>query len=437
MTTKIAMETLDAVRRRLAVEVPADEVAAETERAYADLARAARVRGFRPGRVPRPVLERMFGDQVRAEVFEKLIQRSYAEAIETNQVLAVGRPEIVTEQHGPGEPLRYSATVEVKPEIVADRYKGLEINRPLPAVTDDDVGGALEHMRQSFAQLHPITDRTTVERGDVVTLDYEGHIDGKLAGRRDGRLVEVGSSGFPPEFDDHLVGLAVGAEHSFDVTYPAEPPVGDLSGKTVRFRVTVRALAHKDVPTLDDEFAKDHGDCATLEELRARVRGKLESDAAAHADELARRAVIQKLGEVHDIPIPQAMVERRTDGLMREVLREWEQQRVRPKNEAEALARLREDLTPRAREQVKVALLLEAIAQQESLRVDDADLDTRIGALATAAGQAAERVRALYQDPDARQELRAQLLQARALDAVLQLAHVTTVSAEHSVAAPE
>ena len=437
MTTKIAMETLDAVRRRLAVEVPADEVAAETERAYADLARGARVRGFRPGRVPRPVLERLFGDQVRAEVFEKLIQRSYAEAIEANHVFAVGRPEIVTEQLGPGEPLRYSATVEVKPEVVADRYKGLEIDRPLPTVTDDDVSGALEHMRQSFAQLHPITDRSTVERGDVVTLDYEGHVDGKLAGRREGRLVEVGSSGFPPEFDDHLVGAAVGAERTFEVTYPPEPRVGELSGKAVRFRVTVRALAHKDVPALDDEFAKDHGDSATLEELRARVRGKLESDAAAHADELVRRTALQKLAEVHDIPIPQAMVERRTEGLMREVLREWEQQRVRPKNEAEALTRLREDLAPRAREQVKVALLLEAIAQQESLRVDDADVDARVAAMATAAGQAAERVRALYQDPDARQDLRAQLLQARALDAVLRLARVTTVPAENSVAAPE
>jgi len=437
MTTKIAMETLDAVRRRLAVEVPADEVAAETERAFTDLGRAARVRGFRPGRVPRPVLERLFGDQVRAEVFEKLIQRTYAEAIETNQVFAVGRPEIVTEQLGPGEPLRYSATVEVKPEVVADRYKGLEIERPLPTVTDADVSGALEHMRQSFAQLHPISDRATVERGDVVTLDYEGHVDGKLAGRREGRLVEVGASGFPPEFDDHLVGAAVGVEQTFDVTYPVEPRVGELSGKAVRFRVTVRALAHKDVPVLDDEFAKDHGDCATLEELRARVRGKLEADAAAHADEVARRAALQKLAEVHDIPIPQAMVERRTEGLMREVRREWEQQRVRPKNEAEALARLREDLTPRAREQVKVALLLEAIAHQESLRVDDADLDERITAMATAAGQAAERVRALYQDPEARQDLRAQLLQARALDAVLRQARVTTVSAENSVAAPE
>ena len=437
MTTKIAMETLDAVRRRLAVEVPADEVAAETERAFADLGRAARVRGFRPGRVPRPVLERLFGDQVRGEVFEKLIQRTYAEAIETNQVFAVGRPEIVTEQLGPGEPLRYSATVEVKPEVVADRYKGLEIERPLPAVTDADVRGALEHMRESFAQLHPVTDRATVERGDVVTLDYAGHVDGKLAGRREGRLVEVGASGFPPDFDAHLIGAAVGTEQAFEVTYPAEPRVGELSGKTVHFRVTVRALARKEVPALDDEFAKDHGDCATLDELRGRVRGQLEAEAAAHADELGRRAALHKLAEVHDIPIPQAMVERRTEGLLREVLREWEQQRVRPKNEAEALARLREDLTPRAREQVKVALLLEAVAQQEGLHVDDADVDARIAALATAAGQAAERVRALYQDPDARRDLRAQLLQARALDAVLRQAHVTTVPAENSVAAPE
>src|ERR1700687_1087134 len=155
MTLKVDVETVDPVRRRLAVEVPAEEVSIELEKAYADLGRAAKVPGFRPGRVPRGVLERMFGDRVRAEVFGKLIQQSYSEAVEGQQLPVVGQPEIVTEQAQPGAALRYSATVEVKPEVVVDNYTGLEVERPLAPITDADVDASLERLRQSLAQLHP------------------------------------------------------------------------------------------------------------------------------------------------------------------------------------------------------------------------------------------------------------------------------------------
>src|SRR5207248_1799541 len=158
----------DPLRRRIAVEVSAEEVTTEIETAYSQLARAAKVPGFRPGHVPRPVLERMFGDRVRADVFGKLIQRSYAEAIQQQQIAAVGQPEIITEQAEPGAALRYSATVEVKPEVVADHYTGIAVERPRMPVAESDVDGAIERLRQSLAQLHPITDRGDVQPGDVV-----------------------------------------------------------------------------------------------------------------------------------------------------------------------------------------------------------------------------------------------------------------------------
>ena len=165
MTFKVDVETVDALRRRLAVEVSAEEVQTEIEKAYAELGRAAKVPGFRPGRVPRHVMERMFGDRVRADVFGKLIQRSYAEVIEQQQIAVVGQPEIVTEQAEAGAPLRYRATVEVKPEVVADHYAGLEAERPLVPVSDADVEATLERLRQSLAQLQPITDRADAQLG--------------------------------------------------------------------------------------------------------------------------------------------------------------------------------------------------------------------------------------------------------------------------------
>ena len=349
MTFKVDVETVDALRRRLAVEVSPEEVQTEIEKAYADLGRAAKVPGFRPGRVPRHVLERMFGDRVRGDVFGKLIQRSYAEVIEQQRIAAVGQPEIVTEQAEPGAPLRYKATVEVKSEVVADRYAGLEAERPLAPVSDADVDATIERLRQSLAQLQPITDRTEAQAGDVATVDYQGHIDGRLAGRAEHRDIELGTNGFSPEFDQALLGTHVGGDVEFSATYPQDHANADLRGKTVQFKVHVERLSRKELPSLDDEFAKDHGACATLEELRTRVRQQLQAEAAHAADEAVQRALLDELSKRHDIPVPVAMVQRRTEALVEEVWHDWQQQRIRPKNESQARERLRAELEPRAR----------------------------------------------------------------------------------------
>jgi trigger factor len=350
MTFKVDVETVDALRRRLAVEVPSEAVQTEIEQAYAALGRAAKVPGFRPGRVPRHVLERMFGDRVRADVFGKLIQRSYAEIIEQQQIAAVGEPEIVTEQAEPGAPLRYKATVEVKPEVVADHYAGLEAERPLVPVSDADVSATIERLRQSLAQLHPITERSAAQAGDVVTVDYQGHLDGRLAGRAEQRDIELGANGFPPEFDQGLIGAHVGSHVEFDAAYPSDHANAELRGKTVHFTVRVQRLSRKELPSLDDEFAKDHGACATLDELRARVRQQLQAEAREAADAAVQRALLDELSKRHDIPVPAAMVQRRTAALVEEVWHEWQQRRLVPKNEAQARERLRTELEPRARD---------------------------------------------------------------------------------------
>jgi trigger factor len=429
MVFKVDVETVDSLRRRLAVEVPAETVSAEIEKAFAELARAAKVPGFRPGRVPRAVLERMFGDRVRAEVFGHLIQDSYAEAIAGQQIAVVGQPEIVTEQTEAGAALRYHATVEVKPDVTVEGYTGLDVDRPLPAVTEADVMAALGRLQQSLAQLRPVTDRTCVERGDVVSLDYEARVDGRLTSRGENRDVELGANRFPAGFDDHLIGAPVGAKLEFEITYPAEHSAPELAGKTMHFHVNARSISVKDVPPLDDEFAKDHGECSTLEELRQRVRRQLEEEAARRADEAARRAVVAELVKRHDIPVPNAMVQRRTEALVEEVLHDWQRQRGRLKDDAQARAHLRKELEPSAQEQVKIALLLEAVARQEAIRVTDEEVEARVSAMAGAAGAAAERVRALYQQPEARRQLQLQMLQSRSVDLIMSRAHVRDVPA--------
>lgn len=434
---KVEVETVDPVRRRLAIEVPEQEVRAEIERAYGELSRHAKVRGFRPGRTPRPVLEQLFGDQVRADVFGKLIQKSYEEALRERGLAVVSEPKIVTERAEPGAALRYSATVEVKPEVVAERYTGFQVARPLTPVSDADVEAYLTRLQESLAQLQPILDRTTVRRGDVVTLTYEARREQRLIGRGDDRLVEIGRGAFSENFDAQMEGAEVGSTREFDVAYATDHANAELAGHTISFRVTVHALARKEVPALDDDFAKDHGECETLAALRARARQQLEAQAARRADEAARAALIEQLVAAHDIVVPDAMVHRRAHGLAEDVMQSVRDPRLRQKDTHGQIERLAGELEPEARRQVKAALVLEAIARQEMLAVSDDELQAQVDEHVTQAGHSAEQVRAMYQDTDTRGALRARMLQQRALDLVAARSTITTTEHTISVADAE
>lgn len=435
---KVEVETLSAVRRRLRVEVPQEEVVAELERAYSGLSRQARVPGFRPGRAPRHVIERQYGDHVRHEVFGKLIQQSLHEAVEKEEIAVVGQPQIETEQAQPGQPLRYSATVEVYPELEAAGYAGLDLERPLRPVSDEDVERYLGELRESLAQLRPIEDRTTVQPGDVVTIDYEGKLDGKAVARGENRPCEIGKGTFPPGFEDRLVGSEVGSTLEFELTMPEDYSSAELAGKTIAFTVTLRALASKEVPELDDDFAKDHGECDTLEQLRSRVKGQLESAAARHADEQLRSGAVGKAVEAQgDIEVPSAMVEQRLRQLVGEVVEEWQQRRIWPKDESAAFASLQQELTPRATAQVKTAVVLDAIARKEGIEVTDGDVEDEIERVAGTAGDAADRVRSIYGTEEARENLRTRLRRQRVVELIVERAQVRDVSAASSVIAGE
>jgi trigger factor len=414
---KVEVETLSPIRRRLKVEVPREQVVEEMERAYSGLSRQARIPGFRPGRAPRHVLERQFGDHVRSEVFGKLIQQSLTQAVEREEIAVVGAPHIETEQAQPGHPLRYSATLEVYPAITVGGHDALELERPVQEVGDADVDRALEELRQSLAQLRPVEGRATVERGDVAVIDYEGRIDGRTVTRGEQRPCEIGEGRFPPGFEDHLIGAEVGTGRDFDVVMPAEGVAEEVAGKTVSFHVEVRSLSAKEVPVLDDEFAKDHGECDTLDQLRQRVRSQLEAAAQRHADERVRAAAVAKLVDAQgEIELPQALVDERLEQLMHEVVGEWRQRRIWPKDEAAAFASLREELAPRAEGNVRAAVVLDTLARQEGIEVTPSEVEDEIERVAGGAGDAADRVRSLYSSAEARQSLAARLRRQRTVE---------------------
>ena len=428
--SRVTLEDLTPVRKRLRIEVPADAVNAELERAFQRVGLRARLPGFRPGKAPRTVLERIFGDDVRREVVGHLVEHSFAHAVEEHRLAVVGTPDLDVEGLTAGEPLRYAATVEVRPTIVVGDLDGLAAARPSAEVPEEEVERILGAMRESTAQLRPVEDRTTVETGDVVRVDLASRLEGGEPARREGVLLEAGGGSFPLALERQLVGQHRGAHLSLRVPYPADYPNAGLAGKTVDFEVDVGEIRVKDLPPLDDDFARDHGKCESLAELRARIRADLERQAAARADDAVCDAIVEQVLTRHPFDVPPSLVERRADALIASLgLRLPEG----PERER-ALGELRVQVRPRAEKQVRAELLLDAIAACDGVTVSDEEVAAEIVAIAARERRVPEQVRALYDRPEARTALRAKLVRDRVLAGLVARARVVPSAGSVGVA---
>jgi trigger factor len=427
---KITLEELGPSRKRLQIEIGAPTVQAEVDRAFALVGRQARLPGFRPGKAPRQVLERMFGDQVRREVLGRLVEESFHHAVHEHHLAIVGTPEIDADVLTPGEALRYSATVDVRPAIALADLSGFEARKPAAVVTDDDVSRVIESLRESVAQLRPITDRQMVEAGDVVSLNLSSRIEGGEPSHREGVLLEAGGGSFPLALERQIVGRHRGARLSLQVPYPEDYANPSLAGKSVDFEVEVVDLRAKELPPLDDEFARDHGRSETLDALRARVRADLQRQADERADSAVREAILDQLIARHPFEVPVSLVDRRADALLASLdIRVPEGTDQEP-----ALSRLREQLRPRAEREVRADLLLDAIAERQRLTPEDDAVTKEIEAFAASEAQSPERVRALYERPEARSALKVRLGRRRALEHLVSTARIVPESTSGEVA---
>lgn len=434
---KILIESLSPVQKKVSFEIPPERVGAEIEKAYNTVQHTARVKGFRAGKVPRPILERHFGERVAAEVSSLLVEESYAQALEEHALQVVARPHIAMEKLIPGQPFRYSATVEVRPDITITDYEGIEVEKPLGIVEEAEVDAALARLAESFAQLLPVSDRDVVAAGDVVRLDYSATIEGKpIAGLQGkGRLVELGQENLLPGFEQHLLGVRRGETVEFSLALPRPEDSSDATERFADFRVTVHELARKEVPPLDDEFAKDHGECATLVELREKVRRNLQRTAERRAEGQMEEELITQLLIRNPFEVPPSLVREQEQRMLIEA------GVLRPGGDPEASAAmvpapLREEFRARAQRQVQTVLLLDTLAKQLNLSVSEEELRQRVEEIVSAAGvERRQQIEAFYAKPENQHALQNRLLHEKALRFVVDKAKVKTV--ERGVAGEE
>jgi trigger factor len=416
---KVQVEEISPIERKLSIEVENAQVAQELDRAYSTLGRRVKVPGFRPGKVPRRILEQRFKEQVEDDVVQHIVQHAYLEAIREHHVEAVSQPQITNPSGLKAEaPFSFEARVEVRPKIEPKDYEGLELKREEVAVTDEQVNQQLERMRQTMARLEPVIDRAVAQRADWAQVDYEGAIDGKPfpGSKAENVNVEVAEGELTKGNIGALEGVKIGDSVDVDYTFGADYPVEEVRGKTARFHIRLKGLKRQVTPDLDDAFAKEMQGGDTLEQLRAKVRRDLERSAKAQASQKEREQLIQKLVESNPFEVPRAMVDRAVDAMLRGALNAMAQRGVDPRYLQLDLDSLRAEMRPRGENEVKGTLLLEAIAEKHAIQASEEDVEKKLAALAEESGVALSQVRRQFRDPEAQEALAMRLREEKTIE---------------------
>lgn len=430
---KCEVDVLTPTQRRLRVEVPAERVDRAFARVYREVGRRAKVRGFRSGKIPRGVLHGLYGAEIQTEALSEIVGESLADAVRDRGLELVSEPRLDVGELKQEQPFAFTVVVDVKPDIELGNYRAIPLERVRAEVGDEEVDRALAEIRERSAQLEPVEDRVRVEEGDYVLVDFSATVDGEPfpGSTAEGYPVDIGAGQSLPEFEQGLVGMEREAPQTLVVNLPASVQDERMAGKQAEFEVTVRDIRRKVLPPLDDEFARDYGECDSLPELREKLRSDLQREVDAFQDRRLQDRIVDRLVEEHDFEAPPSMVDLELSYLVERA------KARRDPSGADAPAptadELREELTPQARSQVKARLLLEKIAAAEGIAASDEEVDRRVEALARASGEQAGSVRERYRQDRARAVLRSQIASGKTLDFLLREADVTVVEPPEKV----
>ncbi|SFA38974.1 trigger factor [Parageobacillus thermantarcticus] len=385
----VKWEKLEGHEGVLTVEVDAEKVNEGLDAAFKKVVKNVTVPGFRKGKVPRVIFEKRFGvEALYQDALDILLPEAYAKAVEEAGIEPVDIPKIDIEQMEKGKSLIFTARVIVKPEVKLGQYKGLEVEKMDATVTDEDVENELKRLQENYAEL-VVKEDGKIEKGDTAVIDFEGFVDGEPfeGGKAENYSLEIGSGVFIPGFEDQLVGMKAGEEKEIEVTFPEEYHAKELAGKPATFKVKVHEVKEKQLPALDDEFAKDVDDeVETLEQLKEKIRARLEETKKNEAEAALRDAVVEKAAENAEIDIPEVMVKNETDRMLREFDQRLQLQGLNLdlyyQFSGQDEAALREQMKEDAEKRVRVALTLEAIAKAENIEVTEEEVNEELEKMA-------------------------------------------------------
>ena len=363
------------------------------KKVYAKSAKYFNIPGFRKGKAPMAIVEKQYGPEIFYEdTFNEVVPEEYERELKENNIEAVSRPEIEVKQMGKGQDLIFTAVLQTKPEVKLGKYKGIELKKIEYNVTDEDIEHELGHMADRNSRLVTVEDRP-VENGDITVIDFEGFVDGVAfeGGKAENHELTIGSNTFIPGFEDQIIGMKTGEEKDINVKFPEEYFSEELKGKDATFKVKLHEIKKKELPELNDDFAKDTSEFDTLEELKKSIKEKLEEENKNKAKYETEDAAIKAVSDATEVEIPSGMIETEIDNMVRDIETRLSYQGMQLDQYLEMMGKSMEDFRKEYEEQaktsVKTRLTLEAIEKAEKIEPSDEEVDKKLKEMAAMYGK--------------------------------------------------
>jgi len=427
----VKIEDISSVKKKLSIEVPEQTVTEQIGKAYQKIGKTAKVKGFRPGKVPQAMLEKYYGAQMEEQVLTKLINDTYFKALVEHKIAAISDPEIV--ENSPlekGKPFAFEALVEVRPEVVAKDYSGLTLQKEKADFDEKVIEERIEELRTSRAELQPSGADVAAE-GDFAVLDFEGFVNGVpfQGGKAEGHQLELGSGSFIPGFEDQVVGMKLGEAKDVAVTFPENYGNKDLAGQPAIFKVVLHEIKTKVAPALDDEFAKGFG-LESVDELKEKLREGHQKQETSRIDGDLRERLVSALIERNPIEVPESMVKSQLEYMLGNVKQRMQSQGMTMEMLGMNEASFGQMYRDTAVQQVQGSLILGAVARQEKIAVEPTEIDGKLEEIASMANAPLDAVKKYYASDENRRGLMAQIVEEKAVQLLLEKAEIQEVDKE-------
>ncbi len=419
-------------KRELELEIPAENVKKATEKISRDLARVARIPGFRPGKAPVTLIQRRFADEIKGEVLDSLLPDVLSQSLQEKKMIPVNQPQVDQVNFTENGPVKFRATFEVLPEFELSDYKGLEIEVDKLEIGDAEVNKAIEEIRERAATFAPVEGRA-IQDGDFAQLKLIGTPEGGGEPvRAESVLCHIGSEETLESFNENLRGAKAGETKNFAAKYPDDYPDPKLGGKTYNYTVEVLGIKEKKMPELNDEFAKDvageKAEFTTLEEMRKKVREELDAAREAKQGEQAREKILEVLIKKHDFPVPESLIEGQMDARLERVVRSLATQGVDPRAVNVDWVSLRSRQRQRATDDVKAEILLDRVATAENIDATEEEVEKQLEAMSAASGESATALRARLTKQGALDRMKSKLRSDKTIDWLYQQSRIQTTA---------
>ena len=405
----LQVEQLEHNMAKLTIEVSAEELEGALQKAYQKQKSRINVPGFRKGKVPRQLIEKMYGPEIfYDDAANAVIPEAYSKAYDESGLEIVSQPKIDVVQIESGKPFIFTAEVALKPEVTLGEYKGVEVEKAPVEVTDAEIDAEVDKQREQNARTIDIDDRA-VEKGDMIKLDFDGSVDGVPfdGGKAENYDLTVGSGSFIPGFEDQLVGVKIGEEVDVKVTFPEDYHAEDLKGKEAVFKCTVHEIKAKELPELDDEFASEVSEFDTLDELKADIKAKIKEQKVNDGKRAQEDAAVDAIIESAKMDLPEAMVDTQARQMLDEFAQRMQQQGLTLDQYMQFTGmtadKMMDELRPQAEKRIKTRLVLEAIAKAENIEITDEKLDEEIAKMAEAYQMEADKLKSFMGDKEKEQ----------------------------------